>query len=288
MKSTVRHLISALLIALALPSLGAPPVDPLDALYGVASQPAYIKHYEADKSGKVLINPYLQIASKDFPAVIDAKSAPYNWVIDAEGRVAIIQEAAHPLGRTYEKGFFRPEDQSKRKPGTTENYGHVSAIAGAPGRISGEILYDKDTKSFIVNNKSGRYSKHNTDRTPDQLVEAAKLMREVVDTGTTNWGPVYYLLEYAPQDKREALMKDPRIAFDDPKTQARPHIQVMAGGPSQVAAEKPMKAAPVAVSQPKAEAQIKAEAAPAPKKEEAPVASAGAKKPKAAHNDDPS
>ena len=97
----------------------------------------------------------------------------------------------------------------------------------------------------------------------------------MVDTGTTSWGPVFYLLEYAPQDKRDALMKDPRIAFDDPKTQARPHIQVMAGGPSQVAAEKPVKAAPVAVAQPKAEAPIKAEAAPAPKKEEAPVAAAG-------------
>jgi hypothetical protein len=288
MKCSVRHLVSALLLALALPAQGAPPFDPLDAKYGVASQPAYIKHYEADRTGKVLLNPYLQVASKDFPAIIDPKGAPYNWVIDAEGRVGIIQEAAHPLGRTYEKGFFRPEDQSKRKPGTTENYGHVSALGGAPGRISGEILYDKDSKTFIVNNKSGRYSKHNIDRTPEQLVEAAKLIREVVDSGATSWGPVFYLLEYAPQDKRDALMKDPRIAFDDPKTQSRPHIQVMAGGPSQVVAEKPVKAAPVAVAQPKAEAPIKAEAAPAPKKEQAPVDAAGAKKPKAAHNDDPS
>ena len=28
------------------------PVDPLDAKFGVASPPAYIKHYEADKAGK--------------------------------------------------------------------------------------------------------------------------------------------------------------------------------------------------------------------------------------------
>jgi alkylated DNA nucleotide flippase Atl1 len=289
MKTNVRHLVTALLLALALPAVGAPPVDPLDALYGVASQPAYIKHYEADKNGKVLINPYLQVASKEFPAVIDPKGAPYNWVIDAEGRVGIIQEAAHPLGRTYEKGFFRPEDQSKRKPGTTENYGHVSALAGAPGRISGEILYDKDSKTFIVNNKSGRYSKHNVDRTPDQLAAAAKLMREVIDTGSTNWGPVFYLLEYAPADQRDALLKDPRIAYDDAATKSRPHIQVMAGGPSQVAAEKPAKAAPVAIAQPKAEPVMKAEPAPKPKAAaEAPVASAGGKKPKAAHNDDPS
>jgi alkylated DNA nucleotide flippase Atl1 len=285
MNCSARHLLSALLLALALPALGAPPVDPLDAKYGVASQPAYIKHYEADRNGKVLLNPYLQVASKDFPAVIDVKGAPYNWVIDAEGRVAIIQEAAHPLGRTYEKGFFRPEDQSQRKPGTTENYGHVSALAGAPGRISGEILYDKDSKTFVVNNKSGRYSKHNADRTPEQLVEAARLIREVVDPGVTPWGPVFYLLEYASQDTREALMKDPRIAFDDPKKKTRPHIEVMAGGPSQVAAEQPSKAAPVAAAPPKAEPAIKAEAAAAKPVE---AVAAKPKKAKAAHNDDPS
>ena len=107
-------------------------VDPLDELYGVASQPAYVKHYEADKDGKVLINPYLQVATKDFPAILDVKMAPFNWVIDLEGRVTIIPEAAHPLGRTYEKGFFRPEDQSQRKPGTRENFGHVSSLARRP------------------------------------------------------------------------------------------------------------------------------------------------------------
>jgi hypothetical protein len=293
MKTNVRHLLSALLLALAFPAVGAPPVDPLDALYGVASQPAYIKHYEADKAGKVLLNPYLQVAGKDFPAVIDPKSAPYNWVIDAEGRVAIIQEAPHPLGRTYEKGFFRPEDQSQRKAGTRENYGHVSALAGAPGRISGEILYDKEIKAFVINNKSGRYTKHNSDRTPDQLAEAARLIREVVDSGSTNWGPVFYLLEYAPKDQREALLKDPRIGYDDPKTKARPYIEVMGGGPSLVAAEKASKAVPVAAAAPKAEPAMKAEPAPAAKPAEAAAkpaepAAGKPKKAKAAQNDDPS
>jgi alkylated DNA nucleotide flippase Atl1 len=290
MQFPVRHLLCAALLAATLPALGAPPVDPLDAKYGVAAQPAYIKHYEADRNGKVLINPYLQVASPDFPAVIDPKGAPYNWVIDAEGRVGIIQEAAHPLGRTYEKGFFRPEDQSQRKPGTTENYGHVSALAGAPGRISGEILYDKDSKTFIINNKSGRYSKHNFDRTPEQLVEAAKLIRAVVDTGKTAWGPVYYLLEYSSKETQEALIKDPRLAYDDPKKKSRPHVEVMAGGPSQVAAEAPSKAAPqVVAAPPKAEPAMKAEAAPAPAaKPAAATAAAKPKKAQAAQNDDPS
>lgn len=284
MKFPVRSVLTGVLVAAAFPAFGAPPVDPLDAKYGVPSQPAYIKHYEADKTGKVLLNPYLQVATPDFPAVLDAKDAPYNWVIDAEGRVAVVQEAAHPLGRTYEKGFFRPEDQSQRKPGTRENYGHPSSLGGAPGRISGEILYDKESKTFVINNKSGRYTKHNADRTPEQLAEAAKLIRAVVDPGKTAWGPVFFLLEYAPQDVRDKLMSDPRLAYDDPKKKSRPHVIVMQAGPAEVQAEKASGpvAAPAIVA-PKAEAALPT--APAPKPDAAP---AKTKKVKAAHNDDPS
>jgi hypothetical protein len=256
------------------------PVDPLDARYGVASPPAYIKHYEADKTGKVLVNPYLQVASKDFPAVLVVKEAPYNWVIDAEGRVAIMPEAAHPYGRTYPKGFFRPEDQSQRKPGTRENYGHVSALGGTPGRISGEILYDKDTNAWIINNKSGRYTKHNPDRTPEQLVNAATLIREVVDPGKTTWGQVFFLLEYCSEDMRGQLMKNPQVQYDDPAKKSRPHLVVMEGGASTIKPEAvPKVVVPTAAAAPVAQAAPAAPAAAPPKK---------ARKAKAAQNDDPS
>ena len=286
MKILIRSTLAGCLVSMAIPTLAAPPSDPLDEKYGVPSQPAYIKHYEADKTGKVWLNPYLQMATVDFPAVLDPKNAPYNWVIDINGRVGLIQEAPHPLGRTYEKGFFRPEDQSERKPGTTENYGHPSALGGAPGRISGEILYDKGAQVFIINNKSGRYTKHNTDRTPEQLAEAAKLIRASVDTGKSSWGPVFFLLEYASEDTRNKLMKDPRLAYDDPKKKSRPHIIVMEGAVGQVQAEKASGpvSAPTIVA-PKPEAAIKSTAAPAPKGDTAP---AKGKKVKAAHNDDPS
>jgi hypothetical protein len=229
----------------------------------------------------------LQVASKDFPAVLDVKSAPFNWVIDVEGRVAVIPEAAHPLGRTYDKGFHRPEDNSDRKAGTRENFGHVSALAGAPGRISGEILYDKDSNSYTINNKSGRYTKHNTDRTPEQLVAAAKLIREVVDPGSVSWGPVYFLLDYASAALTEKLLKDPALAYDDPKKKSRPHLIVMPAGPSLVNAEKPRAVVasvpvaekPAAVTAPKEEPVAQTPVAPKPAK---------AKKPKAAQNDDPS
>jgi len=281
MRHVSKLVLGVLLVVLAaLPAFAA---EDLDQQYGGLSQPAYIKHYEADKQGKVMLNPYLQVVTKEHPGVIDAKRAPYNWVIDAEGRLAIIQEAAHPYGRTYPKGFFRPEDQSKRKPGTTENFGHVSALAGGPGRISGEILYDKENKLWVVNNKSGRYTKHNSDRTPEQLANAAKLIRQWVDPGNVAWGPVCYLLDYAPAGVAEALLKSPDLSYDDPKTKSRPHIVVMA------AADNPPKAAP---SVPKVEEPAAKVEPAAPKVETAAPkvekAAKKVKKSKAAHNDDPS
>jgi len=214
----------------------APPVDPLDARFGAAVAPAYVKHYEADSSGKVLLNPYLQVASHELPALLDPALGPTKWVLDAAGRVVLIREAAHPLGRTYQAGFHRPEDDSDREPGYVETYGHVSALGGAPGRIGGEIWYDAESRSYTVNNKSGRYTKGNADRTPEQLVEAALLIRDVVDPGEAAWGPVFYLLDYAPAGLRERLLGDPRLEYDDLATKLHPHLVVLGGEPSRFGA----------------------------------------------------
>ena len=308
MRHTLKTVLGSLLLALAAAPLGAQEAPNLDKMYGVPSQPAYIKHYEADKTGKVILNPYLQAASKEFPAVLEVKSAPYNWVIDVQGRVSIMPEKKHPLGRTYEKGFHRPEDDSDRKPGTSENFGHVSSLGGAPGRISGEILYDKATNLYTINNKSGRYTKHNSDRTPEQLVNSANLIREVVDTQGVAWGPTMYLLEYAPETIREEKMKDPNLAYDDPKKKSRPHVVVMPGAPASFKPEKPIEmtagggaAAAPATDKPaetaapkadkdKAAASTAAAAAPAAAADAPKAAEPAkkAKKPKAAQNDDPS
>jgi len=255
MKPQFKMSFSVMLLALALPSLGAPPVDPLDQKYGMASAPAYIKHYETDPTGKVLINPYMQAATKEFPAILFVKD-DYDWVMDAQGRIALMPGIKHPYGYTYTKPAIRPEDGRNMKPGTKETYGHPSLLAGAPGRISGEILYDKDSNTFTISNKSGRYSKHNTDRTPAQLVEAAKLIREVVDPGTAKWGPVLYLIDYAPTGLKETLLNDPKVEYDDPAKKSRPHLTVMPEGPSLVSAEKP-----VPVTSP---ASAPAKATPAP------------------------
>jgi hypothetical protein len=273
----------------------------LDQMYGMASIPAYIKHYEADPSGKILINPYMQAASKDFPAILFVKD-DYDWVMDAQGRIALMPGIKHPYGYTYTKPAIRPEDGRNMKVGTKETYGHPSLLAGGAGRISGEILYDKDSNTYTVTNKSGRYSKHNTDRTPEQLVAAAKLIREVVDPGNATWGPVLYLIEYAPPGLKETLLKGPKVEYDDPDKKTRPHLVVLPEGPSLVSAEKPgpvvTKAAPVAAKPAPAASPAPAAAAPAtvvttpkvmtPEEEAAMAKPAKGKKAKAAHSDDPS
>ena len=233
----VRIATAGLVLAHAGAAGAAPPGKTLDEKYGVAVPPAYVKHYEADRSGKVLLNPWLQVATREFPALLEPGDTTCKWVIDAKGRVAILREVPHPLGRTYPDGFHRPEDDSDREPGYVETYGHVSALGGAPGRIGGEILWDAGTRTFTVNNKSGRYTKHNADRTPEQLAEAARLIREVVDTGGASWGPVFYLLDYAPPPVRQRLLADPRLEYDEPERKTRPYVVVLDGGPSRFAPE---------------------------------------------------
>ena len=240
----------------------------LDTRYGFLAPPAYVKYFEADPKDQVIPSPYQQIASREFPGYLETDLAPYDWVIDADGHVAFVPETMAPYGRVYEKGFVRPEDKSKKKPGTEEHYGHVAALGGMPGRISGEILFDKKLNAWVVNNKSGRYSKNNPDRTPEQLVQAAKLIQQVIDPAGVPWGPVRFIFEYGPASAAADLEKTPGLAYEDAAKKSRPYIEVMAS-----------KAPPVE-KKPKGEGDKKAEVKPAGDAAAKPAADAE-KKPKA-------
>ena len=254
----------------------------LDVLYGVANRPSYIKHYEADKSGNVMLNPYLQVGSRDFPAILDPKRPIYNYVVTPEGQVAFIEEAPHPYGRTYPKGFFRPEDKSKRKPGTTENYGHVSGTGGGPGRISGEVINDNKNHCWLVNNKSGRYSKRNIDRTPEQLLNAFTLIQGVADPGGQPWCPAaVYLLGYAPDYVSKALRQSPEMKYEDEGSKKNAHILLAPGGNIPKFSIPPYKHLSLDDG-PEGELQPKAA------KPDAPAEKKSQKPEKAAYNDDPS
>ncbi|MCP4396461.1 MAG: hypothetical protein GY801_03985 [bacterium] len=197
----------------------------LDNLYGILSLPLHIKYYEVDDVGNVMLNPYLQVANNERrKAILDPTRSVYDWVIDAQGNVRIIEVVPHPRGRTYTGRFTRPEDGYHRERGYVERYGHVSALAGAPGRIGGEIVNDDAHKFWVINNKSGRYSRFNPDRTPEQLLHAAKLIQAVVDPGGQRWGPAIYLLQYAPSSVRRKEANNPALLYIDPTTQKRPYL----------------------------------------------------------------
>ena len=223
------RLLSALALCL-IPALArAPAPDPLDALYGAVVRPTYLKHYEADSQGRVQVSPYLQGATRAFPACLDRALAPYDWVINPEGGVAVVPETPHPYGRSFPKGYTRPEDQSWKKPGTVENYGHAGAMAGLPGRMGGELLYDEKANLWAISNKSAHYSRNNPDRTPDQLIQAARLIQQVMDLDGAGWGPVRYLLSYGPDSVRAGLERDPRLKYQNPAKKAGPFIVLKTG-----------------------------------------------------------
>ena len=211
---------SALLLAIA-PGLRAePPEAALDLLYGAATPPAYVKQYEADYQGKVLLNPYLQVASREHPAVLEPGVDGYKWVIDVAGRVAILREVPHPLGRTYPRGFHRPEDDSDREPGYVETYGHVSALGWRWEDRRRDPLV-RPRAHVHHQQQVRRYTKSNADR-PEQL------SRPPGSSGgrrpETRQGPAH-LLDYAPAGP-ESLFRSPsrlrRSGTPQPSVSDRP------------------------------------------------------------------
>ncbi len=196
----------------------------LDVRYGILSLPLHIKYYEVDDRDHVMLNPYLQVATKTRKAILDKACPVYDWVIDAQGNLRVIAVVPHPRGRAYAGRYIRPEDGYSRGGGYVENYGHVSALAGSPGRIGGEIVNDYYNKNWVINNKSGRYSRGNPDRLPGQLASSAALIRSVTDPGGQEWGPVVYLLDYASPQFRSQELANPLLRFGKPETKGLPYL----------------------------------------------------------------
>ncbi|MEN8140897.1 MAG: inorganic diphosphatase [Thermodesulfobacteriota bacterium] len=207
----------------------------LDKKYGALNLPSYIKYYEVNKEDVIMLNPYLQVATPEHKAVLfPAEQDTYNFIVNADGNVAVVQEAKHPMGRTYKNGYLRPEDSRKKKVKVKkgkkkypkEKFGHTSGVAGGVARMGGEILLE-DGK-WIINNKSGRYSKGNLDRTPEQLVEVAKLIQATVDPGGKPWGDVRYRLAYGNAETQAKYKGSSKIQYLKPKKKKKPFIVVKA------------------------------------------------------------
>ncbi len=204
----------------------------LDKRYGTLVVPSYIKYYEVDKQDRVMLNPYLQVATKAHPALLDPEIGVYNYVVNADGNVAVVQEATHPMGRKYKNGYIRPEDGSKKKVKVKngkkkypkEKFGHTSGVAGTVARLGGEILFEDG--AWIINNKSGRYSKKNLDRTPEQLGNVARLIMDTCDPMGKPWGEVRYRLAYGNADVQKAYEGSDKIKYLEPEKKQKPYILI--------------------------------------------------------------
>lgn len=216
----LKHIFLAVMLIPLYACTSSPTISPetLDHLYGRAELPNYLKHFEVNQENVFWINPYLQVASAQSPGYVSQEHV-YNWIIDTQGNVRINIESPNPYGRTYPNGCIRPEDNKSRKPGWTETDGHVSTLGGERARIGGEILYDANTDTWIINNKSGRFSFNYDDRSIEQLRNAAILIQNVVIPLQGNWGQVEFLLRYAPDAVVASLLNSPDLQYKEPQQQ---------------------------------------------------------------------
>ncbi len=61
--------------------------------------------------------------------------------------------------------------------GRMPHLGHPTLTGGGPGRIAGELRYDREKDELFINDNSGRYSLNYRDRGPTQLENVAERFR---------------------------------------------------------------------------------------------------------------
>ncbi|MEO5347268.1 MAG: hypothetical protein H7834_12970 [Magnetococcus sp. YQC-9] len=100
----------------------------------------------------------------------------YIWLINHDGRLVIAREFIELSEITEKIKSSLQHDQ------TTIKTGHPNLIGGARARIAGELFYS-DAGLWVVNNKSGRYSKWAESRNRNHLKNACNFIEEVVLIG---------------------------------------------------------------------------------------------------------
>ena len=70
-----------------------------------------------------------------------------------------------------------PAPGATKKGGWLPHLGHPTLTGGGPGRIAGELRYDREKEEFFINDNSGRYSLNYRDRGLQQLENVAERFR---------------------------------------------------------------------------------------------------------------
>jgi hypothetical protein len=111
----------------------------LDASYGELRLPAPpgIKDFE-QANGQIIRNPELQIIKPGQKALPLEEGKKYIWVVDRSGNLRIGVEAEVAPG---------------------ERLGHPTLVEDGQARVGGEIVFNKETKQWRINDRSGRYSR---------------------------------------------------------------------------------------------------------------------------------
>jgi len=108
----------------------------LDEQYGEVRLPRYFKDAEIKNDSLYFSNDNRYEIYEESEIILD-KNVTYLWLINEEGWLVLGEELLIP-------------DTNNLKTG------HVTLNKGRPGRVAGELWFDKDI--WIINSKSGRYS----------------------------------------------------------------------------------------------------------------------------------
>src|SRR5262249_15494776 len=122
-------------------------------------------------------NDTLQKPSVSNPPKLDPAKAHdpgYIWAIDKEGHLLIGEEV---------------KTGTVESNGREQKLGHPTLTEGGPARIGGEIKH-VEGKGWVLNNRSGRFSRH-PDRGERRLENAANVFRDLGVEVEPSFDPTY-------------------------------------------------------------------------------------------------
>lgn len=146
-------------------------VDPSES----SVRPSSLQRLDLDSAGR--LRAFMQ-ATEDGLGVTRFvySELPILWVADRDGEILF---AIEEIIDADSREFLLPRLGAAKLTVKQHRLGHPALLAGGPGRIGGEILFDLRAPSptWYITNSSGRYG-HRPDRAPEHLTNVARKFQE--------------------------------------------------------------------------------------------------------------